>query len=535
MSKQTVFVLLFLSIIFIQTSDAQCVRGDCLNGEGLYRAKNGSTYSGTFRMGKFNGKGIMSFASKDKFVGYFKNGRKEGHGKYTFAAGHEYLGEFVADLRSGNGKMTYKNTDVYQGQWKNDAPNGHGKYLFSDGSSFEGEFTNGNFDGKGIFTEANGNSFEGIWKNNVLVSKDSKPTTQTEMAASTTTAKTKKIKDCTNLYCDNEEGKFIYRDGSNFVGQFVKGQPEGQGICTYVNGDVYKGSWKSHGPHGFGTMYKLDKSVHSGEWEYGALVKRSYETEALAKINQPKKEDKKSSGEIEVYSVIVGVATYNHMSSLRYTDDDAYHLYAFLKSPEGGAIPDENISLLIDDAATKKNIAREIGNTFSKADDNDVIILYMSGHGLDGNFVPTDFDGRDNLLSYDDILKMVESSDAKHRIYITDACHSGSMYASKTPYQMELQDFYNKFSQTKGGTAVITSSKSDEVSLEYSGMRHGVFSHYLIEGLKGNANKNGDNIINVQELFDFIYTNVRHHTNNTQTPSIFGDYDENMPVSMIRN
>jgi uncharacterized caspase-like protein len=158
----------------------------------------------------------------------------------------------------------------------------------------------------------------------------------------------------------------------------------------------------------------------------------------------------------------------------------------------------------------------------------------MSGHGLNGNFVPTDYNGSDNLLSYEDILKMVNASDAKHRLYITDACHSGSMYAAKSPYQMELKDFYNKFAESKGGTAVITSSKSDEVSLEYSGMRQGVFSHYLIQGLKGDANKNNDNIVSVQELFDYIFLNVKHHTNNSQTPSIFGDYDENMPVGMIR-
>ena len=47
------------------------------------------------------------------------------------------------------------------------------------------------------------------------------------------------------------------------------------------------------------------------------------------------------------------MASYKHMPALQYTDDDAYRMYAFLKSPEGGALKDEQIKILVDDAATK--------------------------------------------------------------------------------------------------------------------------------------------------------------------------------------
>jgi hypothetical protein len=533
--RKKFFSIATLLFFVANVISAQCIKGDCFNGEGYYKARNGSIYQGTFKMGAFHGKGIITFASNDKYLGTFINGRKEGSGKYIFAAGHEYVGEFLADKRNGNGKMTYANKDVYQGQWKNDFPQGQGKYFFVDGSSYDGKFTNGNFDGQGKFTEVDGESYLGVWKNNVLVSKSDIDQEIVENINTTTKPSNTKVKNCTNQFCDQEIGKFDYRDGSYFVGDFLKGEPEGEGSCTYINGDTYKGGWKSHGPHGFGTMYKKDGSVHSGIWELGALKKRSYETEALAKIKVEKeKKQEDFNDKIDVYAVVVGVATYNHMQSLRYTDDDAYHLYAFLKSPEGGAIPDDNISILIDDAATKKNIAREISNTFSKADANDVIMLYMSGHGLDGAFVPVDFDGTNNLLAYDDILSLINASPAKHKLYVTDACHSGSMYAAKTPYDMALTDFYAKIKNVNGGTAIITSSKKDEVSLEYSGMRHGVFSHYLINGLKGEANTNKDQFISVEELFNFIYLNVRNHTNNTQTPSIYGDYDKDMPIGVIR-
>ncbi|MBK8701286.1 MAG: caspase family protein [Saprospiraceae bacterium] len=537
MVKRMLFVFL-LQGSFAVYGLAQCVKGDCFNGEGSYKAKNGAIYQGQFRMGKFNGKGTIWFASNDVFTGSFSNGKKEGSGRYRFASGHEYVGDFVADKRQGKGKMTYANGDIYKGQWQHDYPHGSGEYLFADGSAFRGNFKMGNFDGEGRFSESDGNAYQGVWKDNVLVSKTQNTVNQPSIrpaGSGQVVNRDKKLKDCTNQHCHDEEGRFNYRDGSYYLGYFSAGKPQGEGVCNYASGDVYKGGWKSHGPHGFGTMIKADGKVYSGIWEYGSLKQRSYETEALAKLsNEGNREKEYFNDEIDIYAVIVGVATYNHMTSLRYTDDDAYHLYAFLKSPEGGAIPDDQISILIDDAASRKNILSEISKTFSKADANDVIMLYMSGHGLEGSFVPFDFDGTNNLLAYDDMLNLIEASRAKHKIYITDACHSGSMYASKSPYQMALTDFYSKFSASTGGTAIITSSKKDEVSLEYSGMRHGVFSHYLIQGLKGDANKNNDQIISVEELFNYIYLNVRHHTNNTQTPSIYGDYDREMPVGVMR-
>ena len=80
---------------------------------------------------------------------------------------------------------------------------------------------------------------------------------------------------------------------------------------------------------------------------------------------------------------------------------------------------------------------------------------------------------------------------------------------------------------------MLSSSKQDEVSLEYSGMRQGVFSHFLIRGLKGEANQDGDHIVDLSELFSYVYKNVQHYTNRSQTPSIGGDYDRKMPVAMI--
>ena len=97
-----------------------------------------------------------------------------------------------------------------------------------------------------------------------------------------------------------------------------------------------------------------------------------------------------------------------------------------------------------------------------------------------------------------------------------------------------LANYYKTLAQAEAGTALIMSSKSSETSLESSGLRQGVFSHFLIRGLKGEADRDDDKIVSVQELYDFIHGNVRDYTGMRQSPVIQGDYDPKMTVAVKR-
>jgi uncharacterized caspase-like protein len=85
-----------------------------------------------------------------------------------------------------------------------------------------------------------------------------------------------------------------------------------------------------------------------------------------------------------------------------------------------------------------------------------------------------------------------------------------------------------------GGTVLLLSSRADEVSVESAGLRQGLYSHFLLEGLGGKANRNSDKIITVSELHQYIYDNVRMATKYTQTPVIHGEFDVNMPLSVTQ-
>ena len=160
--------------------------------------------------------------------------------------------------------------------------------------------------------------------------------------------------------------------------------------------------------------------------------------------------------------------------------------------------------------------------------------IYAGQNQCDGSFLPIDFDGANNKVFHHEITEILESSPAKFKLCIADACHSGSLFAEKGASGFAFESFYKSLAQSKPGMALIMSSKSEETSLESNNLRQGVFSHFLIRGLKGEADSNGNNIVTVEELFNYLNTTVTTYTGYQQTPVIKGDYDRQMTVAVRR-
>lgn len=491
-------VAVIATISFLRAQGA-CIKGNCVSDYGEYQFNNGDTYKGQFQAGKFTGQGILYFKNGDKYLGNWANSQRQGKGRLEFANGDIYTGNFSADKMEGNGEMKYSDGSSYSGLWRDNQRNGEGKLFLR-----------------------NGEILAGTWKNDQY---------QAQWSNVASLGDTMNLRNCNVDYCASGVGKFTYNNGNRFVGDFQYGKPAGTGVLYYKGGERYEGDFKNDAPNGKGVMHYKDGKVVGAVWEAGQPIQKLFEETGSTKGSVA---IAAYSKEVKIWAVVIGAARYSTMPTLRYTDDDAYQIFAFLKSPEGGALPDDQIKLLIDEDATRSNILYAMRSLYAKADENDVILFYFSGHGIEGAFLPIDYDSGKNQLFHTEVRDILLSSRAKHKIVLADACHAGGLLALKDGVDTELVKFYKAFEDTRGGMALLLSSKSEEYSLEDSGLRSGVFSHFVVQGLKGAADTNGNKIVSIQELYNFVYKQVRRYTANIQTPVLTGTFDPNMPIAVVR-
>src|SRR6185503_5195657 len=73
--------------------------------------------------------------------------------------------------------------------------------------------------------------------------------------------------------------------------------------------------------------------------------------------------------EPQIYAVVVGISSYrdDNIPGLNFADKDAIAFADFLKTPNAGAVPDQNIALLTNEKATRSNIIKELGRLVSSS------------------------------------------------------------------------------------------------------------------------------------------------------------------------
>ena len=90
----TIFKVIIFILIFTTNVLANCIEGDCEDGQGTFTWTDGKKYVGEFKEGKRNGQGTFTWPSGTKYVGEFKDGKMHGKGILTSPDGKKYVGEF---------------------------------------------------------------------------------------------------------------------------------------------------------------------------------------------------------------------------------------------------------------------------------------------------------------------------------------------------------------------------------------------------------------------------------------------------------
>lgn len=146
MRKLFIFLIVVLSTQFSLNLYAECIGGDCVNGQGTLKSPDGFKYIGKWKNGKPHGQGTMTFPNGEKYVGELKEGEPHGQGTFTSPDEEQYVGE-RKDRRKHKGSMTTMTYTLiglkYVGEWKNGKPHGQGIYTYADGTSKTGIWRNG--------------------------------------------------------------------------------------------------------------------------------------------------------------------------------------------------------------------------------------------------------------------------------------------------------------------------------------------------------------------------------------------------------
>lgn len=121
-------------------------------------------------------------------------------------------------------------------------------------------------------------------------------------------------------------------------------------------------------------------------------------------------------------------------------------------------------------------------------------------------------------------------------ILLADTCHSAGIASSGRRSLTSSTDSINRYleeiSQANAVLALLTAARTNEVSFEDEkwGGGHGVFTHYLLEGMRGAADRTQNGIVTVDELFEYVCAKVKLDTDYKQHPLIGPhSFDSNLP------
>lgn len=260
------------------------------------------------------------------------------------------------------------------------------------------------------------------------------------------------------------------------------------------------------------------------------------------------------------YALVIGITGYSGFPQnlkLNYADDDAQMFYDFIQTPEGGQFPRLNIRLLLNQDATQRRIVEEINWLHKRVGTDDIVYIFFSGHGVVDDlglayFMPVNADPKlPEELGFraDRFVELLRLKiNSKFMILFLDACHAGSAFNSglaKGP-SSDITAAFNKaweeaFKGKEALSMAFLSAGSNQRSFEDPQLGHGIFTWYLVEGMKGLADRTGigdkDGVVTAGELYRYVLDKVEAHSQNkfgiTQSPTKSPEFTPSYPFAVI--
>ena len=152
------------------------------------------------------------------------------------------------------------------------------------------------------------------------------------------------------------------------------------------------------------------------------------------------------------------------------------------------------------------------------AGDRAELLVYFSGHSDESGLM---LGGE--KLGYPEFRARIDSIPARIRLAVVDACASGALTRLKGGSR--LPAFSVDQSSNLSGYAFLTSSSGAEAAQESDRIKASYFTHYLVSGLRGAADRNQDGRVTLGEAYAFAFQETLSQTEGSQAGAQHPSYD----------
>jgi len=248
-------------------------------------------------------------------------------------------------------------------------------------------------------------------------------------------------------------------------------------------------------------------------------------------------EESSSSAYGRRHALVIGIDEYEDAAypDLGYAVADARAVAKILIESYG--FESEDVRLVVNEDATQDTLEEALEEWAcdpARVGEEDLFVLFFAGHGVTragrresrGYIVPVDGESESNgspswssLIGMNDVEDISELVPAKHALFVLDCCFGGLAVTRAAP--PVAAGLSNRARQ------VITAGNAQQAVLDAGGGGHSVFTGALLDGLEGDADLDGDQVVTFGELFNHVGREVERRTEKRQTPlqATFPDHE----------
>ncbi|AFZ22033.1 caspase family protein [Allocoleopsis franciscana] len=165
------------------------------------------------------------------------------------------------------------------------------------------------------------------------------------------------------------------------------------------------------------------------------------------------------------------------------------------------------------------NIVTQLSRLSQATELDDLLWVHFSCHGKRVQEKPVliAYDTHPDLyertaLPVSDIRKVCNK--VRRLVLTLDACHVGSEVGRNLPDP----EFVHNVHELAEGFVLIAASTARQVAQEWKELGHGVFTHFLLEGLEGKADRHGNKYVTAKDLENYVLASLRDWSIRNKKP-----------------